>query len=92
MGDCKRMVDVRLDTLPPDQPWSRVGRRLVCSECGTPATVNIVPNWHDRVGHAIPFSQGWRIADGRQRKSDDPITAPDGTVLKPRATRRRGAI
>jgi hypothetical protein len=60
MGDCKRMVDVRLDTLPQDQPWSQVGRRLICTECGTPATVNITPNWHDRVGHAIPFSESWR--------------------------------
>ena len=23
MGDCKHMVDVRLDTLPQDQPWAR---------------------------------------------------------------------
>jgi hypothetical protein len=23
-GNCKHMVDVRLDTLPQDQPWSRV--------------------------------------------------------------------
>jgi hypothetical protein len=23
-GDCKHMVDVRLDTLPQDRPWSRI--------------------------------------------------------------------
>ncbi|MCK1551248.1 hypothetical protein IVB11_19865 [Bradyrhizobium sp. 177] len=33
-GRCDRMVDVRLDALPQDQPWSRVGLRLVCSACG----------------------------------------------------------
>jgi hypothetical protein len=28
------MIDVRLDTLPQDLPWSTIGRRLVCKECG----------------------------------------------------------
>ena len=28
-GECKRMVDVRLDTPPQDQPWSRIGP--ICS-------------------------------------------------------------
>jgi len=44
MEDCTHMVDVRLNKLPQDQPWAQVGRRLVCTECGTPATVNITPN------------------------------------------------
>jgi hypothetical protein len=22
--------------------------------------VNIVPNWHDMIGHAAPFSAGWK--------------------------------
>jgi hypothetical protein len=48
-----------LDTLPQDQPWSRVGRNLICVECGAPGAVNIVPNWHDRQGHAVPFSKDW---------------------------------
>ena len=56
----RRMVDVRLDALPQDLPWSTIGRRLVCKECGTAGSVNIVPNWHDRVGHAVPFSRHWK--------------------------------
>ena len=51
---------VRLDTLPQDQPWSRIGPNLLCTECGAPGAVNIVPNWHDRQGHAVPFSKDWR--------------------------------
>jgi hypothetical protein len=58
-GDCMHQADVRLDTLPQDQPWSRVGRNLICVECGAPGAVNIVPNWHDRQGHAVPFSKDW---------------------------------
>ena len=49
------MVDVRLETLPQDLPWSTIGRRLVCKNCGAAGSVNIVPNWHDRVGHAVRF-------------------------------------
>jgi hypothetical protein len=41
-------------------PWSRVGWCLVCTECGAAGSVNIVPNWHDMIGHAIPFSKGSR--------------------------------
>jgi hypothetical protein len=45
-GKCdRRMVDVRLDTLPQDLPWAKIGLRLVCKECGTAGSVNIVPNW-----------------------------------------------
>jgi hypothetical protein len=32
-GDCRNVVDVRLETLP-DQPWSRIGRNLICTACG----------------------------------------------------------
>ncbi|WP_176731424.1 hypothetical protein [Bradyrhizobium elkanii] len=53
------MVDVRLDMLPQDRPWSRVGWCLVCKECGAAGAVNIVPNWHDMIGRAVPFSPGW---------------------------------
>ena len=55
-----RMVDVRLDTLPQDLPWSKIDPRLVCKECGTAGSVNIVPNWHDRVASAIPFTKHWK--------------------------------
>jgi hypothetical protein len=40
------------------QPWSRVGRNLLCTESDAPGAVNIVPNWHDRQGHAVPFTKG----------------------------------
>jgi len=56
----RRMVDVRLDTLPQDLLWSKIGRRLVCKECGAAGAVNIVPNWHDRAGHAVPFTKHWK--------------------------------
>jgi len=43
-GKCdRRMLDVRLDTLPQNLPWSTIGRRLVCKECGVTGSVNIVP-------------------------------------------------
>jgi len=54
------MVDVRLDTLPQGQPWSVVGRRLVCKQCGIAGSVNIVPNWHDRIGRSVPFTKHWK--------------------------------
>jgi hypothetical protein len=59
-GDCKYQADVRLDTVPQDRPWSRIGPNLLCTECGAPGAVNIVPNWHDREGHAVPFSKDWK--------------------------------
>ncbi len=59
-GGCGRSVDVRLDALPQDQPWSRVGWRLVRMVCGAAGSVNIVPNWHDKAGHAVPFTKGWK--------------------------------
>jgi hypothetical protein len=60
-GKCdRRMVDVRLDTLPQHLPWSTIARRLVCNECGTAGSVNIVPNWHDRAGQAVPTTRHWK--------------------------------
>ncbi|MET4483329.1 hypothetical protein ABIB66_007899 [Bradyrhizobium sp. F1.13.3] len=53
-GRCHRRVDVRLETLPQDQPWSQVGLRLVCSSCGAAGSVHIVPNWHDSRGQVRP--------------------------------------
>jgi hypothetical protein len=55
----RRMVDV-LDTLPQDLPWSMIGRRLVCKECGAAGPVNIVPNWHDRTSARVPFTKHWK--------------------------------
>jgi hypothetical protein len=54
------MVDVRLATLPQDMPWSTIGRRLVCKECGTAGSVNVVPNWHDMTTRAVPFTRHWK--------------------------------
>jgi hypothetical protein len=54
------MVDVRLDALPQDLPWSTIGRRLTCKECGTAGSVNIVPNWHDMTKHVLPFTRHWK--------------------------------
>jgi hypothetical protein len=60
-GKCdRRMVDVRLDTLPQGLPWSTIARRLVCKQCGTVGSVNIVPNWNDRIGSAVPFTRHWK--------------------------------
>jgi hypothetical protein len=60
-GDCdRRMVDVRLDALPQDLPWSTIGRRLLCKQCGVAGSVNIVPNWHDRTAAAVPFTKHWK--------------------------------
>ena len=50
----RRMVDVRLDTLPQDLPWSTIGRRLVCKECGAAGSVNFVANWHDTTAVPLP--------------------------------------
>jgi hypothetical protein len=36
------------------------GRRLVCKECGTAGSVNIVPNWHDMTKHVVPFTRHWK--------------------------------
>lgn len=60
-GKCdRRLVDVRLDTLPQDQPWSVAGRRFVCKECGTAGSMNITPNWHDIKNVRVPFSRSWK--------------------------------
>jgi hypothetical protein len=29
-------------------------------ECGEAGSVNIVPNWHDRAGQAVPFTKLWK--------------------------------
>ena len=29
-------------------------------ECGEAGSVNIVPNWHDRAGQAVPFTRHWK--------------------------------
>jgi hypothetical protein len=34
--------------------------RLVCTACGYAGSVNITPNWHDRINNRTPFSAGWR--------------------------------
>lgn len=31
-----------------------------CTECGALGAVNVTPNWHDRIGHATPFTREWR--------------------------------
>jgi hypothetical protein len=41
-------------------PWSTISRRLVCKECGVKGSVHIVPNWHDRIGSAVPFTRHWK--------------------------------
>ena len=46
--------------LPQDLTWSSIGRRLLCKECGAAGSVHIVPNWHDRDGHAVPFTKHWK--------------------------------
>jgi hypothetical protein len=60
-GKCRhRMVDVRLDALPQHQPWTTIGRRLICKRCGVVGAANIVPNWHDMRGRAVPFTRQWK--------------------------------
>jgi hypothetical protein len=54
---CTHRVDVALATLPQDQPWSRIGPAMLCSECGEPGRVNITPNWHDM--DALQVSKWW---------------------------------
>jgi len=48
---------------PAPGPGRWVGRRLICKECGTAGSVIIVPNWHDRAGHAVPFTKHWKTWD-----------------------------
>jgi hypothetical protein len=47
-------------TLPQDLPWSTIGSRLVCKQCGAAGSVNIVPNWHDMTMHVAPFTRRWK--------------------------------
>jgi hypothetical protein len=58
----RRVVDVRLDTLPQNLPWPTIGWRLVCKECGTAGSVDIVPNWHDMTNARVPFSKRLALA------------------------------
>jgi hypothetical protein len=58
--DRRHSVDLRLATLPQDLPWSAIAPRLVYKECGTAGSVHIVPNWHDRIGNAVPFTRHWK--------------------------------
>jgi hypothetical protein len=46
--DRRHSIDLRLDTLPQNLPSAAIATRLVCKECGTAGSVNIVPNWPDR--------------------------------------------
>jgi|GEM_PF-5972409 len=58
---CGHQVNsLRLDQLPPDWPWRRVCRAMLCTECGTPGCVHVVPNWHDNSLHKTPFTSAWR--------------------------------
>ena len=41
---CNRsFVDIRLETLPPDLPWTDLGPRMACRQCGTVGAVTVVP-------------------------------------------------
>jgi hypothetical protein len=57
----RHSVDLQLVTLPQDLPWSAIARRLVCKECGTGGSVNIVPNWHDMKDVRVPFTKSQRV-------------------------------
>jgi hypothetical protein len=48
------------DSLTQDLPWSTIGSRLVCKKRSTAGSVNIVPNWHDRAGAAVPITKRWK--------------------------------
>jgi hypothetical protein len=50
---CQHPADMRLDVFPLDQPWSRIGRNMLCTACGTPGFVDIKPNWHDIAKFAL---------------------------------------
>jgi hypothetical protein len=58
-GGCGRSVDVRLDAPAPRS--AVVTRRLAPRLHGLRRRrMNIVPNWHDKAGHAVPFTKGWK--------------------------------
>lgn len=89
-GDCKRIVDVRLDRLPMDRPWSRVGWCLVCTECGAAGSVNIVPNWHDMAGNAIPFSKSWATESSSHRPVAAAYVIPNNSKAASQAKKQEG--
>jgi hypothetical protein len=61
MRDLGQVADIHDDS-EIDGRASRPNR--LCTECGAPGAVNIVPNWHDRQGHALPFSRGRKAPGG----------------------------
>jgi len=76
-GKCdRRMVDVRLDPLPQDLPWSTISRRLVCKQCGAAGPVHIVPNWHARTSAPVPFTRHWKDP-ALKLTADRPFADPD---------------
>ena len=70
------MVDVRLDPLPQDLPWSTISRRLVCKQCGAAGPVHIVPNWHARTSAPVPFTRHWKDP-ALKLTADRPFADPD---------------
>ena len=63
---------------PAPGPGRWVGRRLICKECGTAGSVNIVPKWHDRAGHSVPFTNiGKRETQLLKLTADRPFADPD---------------
>ena len=59
-GHCRHEAMVRLDTLPQDQHWPRIGVGFAAPHAAQKAAVNIIPNWYDRIGHATPFTREWK--------------------------------
>ena len=45
----RQKKDFALDELP-DQPWWKLGKRFVCSACGTKGAVSIAPRWDSGIG------------------------------------------
>jgi hypothetical protein len=59
--------DIRLDTLPQDVPWSKLGPRKTCRRCGTVGAANVVPNWHDPSFEAMPLAGSKKPSLGRDQ-------------------------
>jgi hypothetical protein len=63
---CSRnSIDIRLETLPTDLPWTVLGPRMACRQCGTVGAVNVVPNWYDRAFQTMPLVD----SKGRPRRA-----------------------
>jgi hypothetical protein len=56
----RRMVDVRLETLPQDLPWSMMARRLVCKECGHSRFCEHRAELARPVSQRHPFTKHWK--------------------------------